>query len=363
MTQTVGEIAEKIGALVAGDATIKVDAPREPGKAGPNDLALAMDPSYAEALATSAARTAVLWSGADWQSLNLKAAIFVERPRYAMSGVTAAFDAPRQLLKGSFSQMVIDPTALIAHDAELGAFITIARGAKIGTGTRIYPHVSIAQNARIGDNVTIYEGAVIGPNVEIGDNVIIHQRAVIGIDGFSFVTPEPGAIDAFKSGQIDKTAQSAQAYARIASLGSVKIAQDVEIGAGVTIDRGTVADTTVAQGTKIDNQVHIGHNVTVGAHCLLCGQVGIAGSSKIGDRVVLGGQAGVADHITIGNDVIVAGAAGVSSNVPPNRVMMGNPAIPMAANIESYKHYRRLPRLAAKIEELQKLVSNVTAKR
>jgi len=105
--------------------------------------------------------------------------------------------------------------------------------------------------------------------------------------------------------------------------------------------------------------VHVGHNVQVGKNCLLCGQVGIAGSSTIGDRVVLGGQVGVADHVTIGADVIVAGKAGVSSNVPPNRAMMGNPAIPMENNIAAYKEYRRLPRWVKKVETLQKQVSKL----
>ncbi len=363
MAYKISEIASSIGAQSAGETQMQVTAPREPRLAGRDDLALAMDPSYQEALEQSEAQAAVLWTGADWQGLGLRAAIFVDRPRFAMSGLTGFFDPNRPFIAGSAAQIVIDPSAEIAKDAQIGAFVTIGRGAKIGPGAKIFSHVSIGEDAQIGADVTIYEGATIGPRVQIGSRVLIHARAVVGADGFSFVTPEAGAIDAFKAGETKAMAAPEQAYARIASLGSVKVGDDVEIGAGCTIDRGTVADTEIGEGTKLDNQVHIGHNVRVGRHCLLCGQVGIAGSSRIGDRVVLGGQAGVADHVKIGDDVMVAGAAGVSSNVPSGRVMMGNPAIQMAANIESYKHYRRLPRLAAKIDELQKLVSNLKAKR
>ena len=147
-----------------------------------------------------------------------------------------------------------------------------------------------------------------------------------------------------------------ESYARIASLGSVLIGNQVEIGAGSTIDRGTIENTKIGNGTKIDNLVHLAHNVSIGNNCLLCGQVGIAGSATIGDRVVLGGQVGVADHISIGSDSIIAGKSGVSSNVPKGRFMMGNPAMKIENNIESYKLFRRLPRILKKIENLHKFV-------
>lgn len=363
MANTVADIAQALNARFEGDGSLRLARPTEPAAATVDDLAMAMDPRFGDQVAGSAAQAAILWDGADWADMGLRAAIFVDRPRFAMSGVTRHFDPGRPLAPGIHPTAIIDPDAEIGPDAAIGAFVVIGAGARIGPAARIFSHVSVAEGAEIGANFTAFEGARIGHHVVIGDHVIVHPNAVIGADGFSFVTPEAGAIDQVKSGAMQTAAQKQQEFARIHSLGSVHIADNVEIGAGAVLDRGTIKNTRIGAGTKLDNMVHVGHNVSVGRTCLLCGQVGIAGSAVIGDRVVLGGQVGVADHVTIGSDVIVAGKAGISSNVPPNRVMMGNPAIPMEANVESYKHYRRLPRLAAKLADLQKQVSKLSAKR
>ncbi|MCB1403731.1 MAG: UDP-3-O-(3-hydroxymyristoyl)glucosamine N-acyltransferase, partial [Rhodobacteraceae bacterium] len=182
----------------------------------------------------------------------------------------------------------------------------------------------------------------------------------IGGDGFSFVTPTPGHVEeARTTGAV--TAARQDEYVRINSLGSVRLGDDVEVGANSCIDRGTVADTRVGDGTKIDNQVQIGHNVRIGRTCLICGHVGIAGSVDVGDRVVLAGKVGIADHVKIGSNVVVAGNSGVASNIPDNRIMMGTPAVRMDLNVEMYKALRRLPRLMARLEAAQKPVSNPDA--
>ena len=134
-------------------------------------------------------------------------------------------------------------------------------------------------------------------------------------------------------------------YLKVESLGAVIISDDVEIGSNCTIDKGTISNTVIGSGTKLDNSVHVAHNVKIGEHCLICGQVGIAGSTKVGDRVVMGGQVGVADNIEIGNDVVLAGKTGLSVNAKPNQFLMGNPAMTKSANIASYMAFRRLPRL------------------
>ena len=134
-------------------------------------------------------------------------------------------------------------------------------------------------------------------------------------------------------------------YLKVESLGAVIISDDVEIGSNCTIDKGTISNTVIGSGTKLDNSVHIAHNVKIGENCLICGQVGIAGSTKVGDRVVMGGQVGVADNIQVGNDVVLAGKTGLSVNAKPNQFLMGNPAMPKSASIASYMALRRLPRL------------------
>jgi len=193
--------------------------------------------------------------------------------------------------------------------------------------------------------------------VQIGDGFIAQAGVVIGVDGFSYVTPKLGSVEEAKATGKITDASRTTGFVRINSLGSVVIGDRVEIGANTAIDRGTIANTSIGEGTKIDNLVHIGHNVTIGKHCLICGQVGIAGSTVVGDRVVLGGQVGVADHINIGSDVIAAGKSGISSNVPSGRVIMGSPAMRMDLNINAYKALRRLPRLVAKVAALEKAIS------
>jgi UDP-3-O-[3-hydroxymyristoyl] glucosamine N-acyltransferase len=197
----------------------------------------------------------------------------------------------------------------------------------------------------------------VGARVAIGARFIAQPGAVIGADGFSFVTPEPGAIEEVRRSLGDRGAARQSSYARIASLGSVRIGDDVEIGANSTIDRGTLSDTVIGDGTKVDNLVQIGHNVVIGRDCLICGQVGIAGSTVIGDRVVLAGQCGVADHLQVGDDVIAGAASIILSRVPAGRVVMGYPAMKMDANIEAYKALRRLPRLMRDMVDRQKRVS------
>jgi UDP-3-O-[3-hydroxymyristoyl] glucosamine N-acyltransferase len=191
----------------------------------------------------------------------------------------------------------------------------------------------------------------------IGDRFICQPGAVIGADGFSFVTPEKSGVEEIRETLGVRNVIRAQSWSRIHSLGAVTIGHDVEIGANACIDRGSVRDTVIGDGTKLDNLVHVGHNVQLGRDCLLCGQVGIAGSARIGDRVVLGGQCGVSDNIFVGNDVIAGGATKIMTNAPPGRVLLGSPAVKMATHVEMQKALRRLPRLAATVADLQKAVS------
>ncbi len=357
MGYTISQIADALGAEAAGDLGLVVSGPAEPAAASADHLALAMEKSYEQALGEGQAQAAILWDGADWQALGLRAAIFAPRSRYVMSGVTRVFEKPPEIESGIHPSSIIHPEVEIGENAAIGPFVVIGRGARIGANARILSHSTIGEDARIGDDALLYQGVHIGARIEIGDRCIAQAGCVIGSDGFSYVTPKPGAVEeARATGKITEASRS-DGFARINSLGSVTIGDDVEFGANCTIDRGTIANTTIGDGTKLDNLVQVGHNVVVGKTCLLCGQVGVAGSTVIGDRVVLGGQVGVADHLSIGSDVVVAGKSGVSSNIPPGRVMMGNPAMKMDLNVESYKALRRLPRLVARVLDLEKRVS------
>jgi UDP-3-O-[3-hydroxymyristoyl] glucosamine N-acyltransferase len=232
----------------------------------------------------------------------------------------------------------------------------IGRGVRIGPRARIASHVSIAEGAHIGEDALLNAGVRIGPRVKIGDRFIANPGAVLGGDGFAFVTPERSGVEEIRENLADRTEIRAQSWTRIHSLGSVEIGDDVEIGANTTIDRGTIRDTRVGSGTKIDNLVMLGHNVTVGRDCLIVSQVGIAGSTRVGDRVVLGGQVGVSDNIFIGNDVIAGARTEIRTNVPAGRVILGAPAMKMEQTIQTWKHIRRLGRLYDQVAELRRAV-------
>jgi UDP-3-O-[3-hydroxymyristoyl] glucosamine N-acyltransferase len=356
MAHSIRDIAAALGADAAGDLDLMVASAAEPAMAGPDDLALAMDPKYAAGLSQGQARAAILWPGADWRAMGLQAALWVPRPRIAMAGLTRLMDPGPQIAAGVHPLTVIDPSARIGAGAAIGPFVSIGAEVEIGPGARIASHVSIAEGARIGCDALILQGVRIGARVRIGDRFVCQPGSVLGADGFSFVTPEKSGVEEIRETLGSRDGIRAQSWTRIHSIGAVSIGDDVEIGANVCIDRGTIRDTLIGSGTKLDNLVHIGHNVQVGRDCLLCGQVGIAGSARIGDRVVMGGQCGVNDNIFVGDDVICGGATKVFTNAPAGRVLLGYPAVRMETHVEMQKALRRLPRLAARVAILEKVI-------
>jgi UDP-3-O-[3-hydroxymyristoyl] glucosamine N-acyltransferase len=344
MKHSIAEIARALGAEAAGDMSLAVGRAAEPAMAGPDDLALAMSPAWAAGLAQGRARAAMVWPGADWQAMGLAAAIFAPRGRLAMAGLSALMDPGPQVAPGVHPAAIVDPTAEIGPGAAIGPLVVIGAGVRIGARARIAPHATVAEGAVIGDDALIHAGVRIGARVVIGARFIAQPGAVVGSDGFSFVTPEKSGVEEIRETLGHREGIVPQRQVRIHSLGAVEIGDDVEIGANACIDRGTVRDTVIGRGTKLDNLVHIGHNVQVGEDCLLCGQVGIAGSARIGNRVVLGGQCGVNDNIFVGDDVIAGGATKIFTNAPAGRVLLGYPAVKMETHVEMQKALRRLPR-------------------
>ncbi len=363
MGYTVSEIAAALEAVAYGDTGLSVERAAEPADAGRDDLALAMDPKYASGLPKGNARVALLWDGADWESLGLSAAITVRRPRFAMAGLTALLDSGPAIAQGIHPTAVIDGTAEIGVGAAIGPLVVIGAGVRIGSGACIANHSSIAEGAQIGSNALLHSGVRIGRYVRIGHRFIAQPGAVIGSDGFSFVTPEKSRAESIRENMEDIEEESElQKWSRIHSLGSVVIGDDVEIGATTCVDSGTIRSTRIGDRTKIDNQVHIAHNCEIGRDCLIAGQVGMAGSARIGNNVVLAGKVGVADNTFVGDGVIAGGATMIMSNAPAGRVLMGSPAMKMESHVAIYKALRRLPRLAAKVAELQKAVSKTDPK-
>ncbi|WP_171207468.1 MULTISPECIES: UDP-3-O-(3-hydroxymyristoyl)glucosamine N-acyltransferase [unclassified Ruegeria] len=356
MQFTIQQIADALGVEAAGNTDLTVLRAAEPGDAGPTDLAMAMSPKYAESLSGGTARAAVLWDGADWKALGLEAAIFVARPRRAMAGVTAMMDRGQGVVPGVHPSAVIDPTAEIGENVSIGPLVVIGARARVGSGSILGAHATVGMDAVLGENALLREMVSIGARAQIGDRFIAQPGARVGGDGFSYVTPEVSGAENARKTMGDQGDAKAQSWMRIHSLGAVQIGDDVEIGSNCTIDNGTIRNTVIGDGSKLDNLVHVGHNTRVGRDCLLCGQTGVSGSVEIGNNVVLGGQTGVVDNIFIGDGVISGGGTKILSNVPAGRVIMGYPGVKMESHTEIYKSQRRLPRLARDIEALKKAV-------
>ncbi|MGB3243595.1 MAG: UDP-3-O-(3-hydroxymyristoyl)glucosamine N-acyltransferase [Sulfitobacter sp.] len=356
MPHTIHDIAQAIGADVVGDGALVIGKVAEPASAGADDLALAMSPKFAEGLSKGQARAALMWPDADWQSYGLLAAILPRRPRFAMSGLTQMLDKGQGFGSGIHPSAVIDETAVLGADVSVGPLAVISAGARVGAGSIIGPQCFIGIDVTIGEAAYLREHVSIGARATIGARFIAQPGARIAGDGFSFVTPEESAVEAARASLGDQGDAKAQSWNRVHSLGSVTIGDDVEIGANSSVDCGTVRDTRIGNGTKLDSLVQIGHNAVIGNHTLICAQVGVAGSANVGNYVVLGGHSGVSDNIFVGDGAILGGGTKVLSNVPAGRTMLGYPATQMDRQMEIYRAQRRLPRLLREVAELRKAV-------
>jgi UDP-3-O-[3-hydroxymyristoyl] glucosamine N-acyltransferase len=356
----VRDIAQALGARLDGDGDIAVERLVHPAKAeSASDLALATSPQAAAALAQTKASAVVVAAAAPRPNRAFAALIAVAEPRTALARLTALFDPGPQQQPG------VHPTAVVAADAELGAavsigaYVTIGPRSRVGAGTTIMPHVTVGAGATIGARALIHSGARIGHECRLGDRVIVHGNVVVGADGFSFA-PDLMSAASFSA---------AVTVQRVHSLGNVVIGDDVEIGACTTIDRATLESTRIGRGTKIDDHVHVGHNVSIGESCILCGMVGISGSVVIGDRVRLGGGVGIADHVRIGDQAVVAAGSGVATDVAPGAFVSGYPALPHQRTIEQQLYLGRQKRLhdrvgalASRLDDLERIVDPTVKK-
>jgi UDP-3-O-[3-hydroxymyristoyl] glucosamine N-acyltransferase len=236
---------------------------------------------------------------------------------------------------------VIDPSAVVDENVWIGACSVIGPSSRIAAGVRIYPNVTIYENVTIGKDSIIHSGTAIRERSVIGERVVIHNNSVVGCDGFGYAKDEE------------------RSWLKIPQTGRVVIEDDVEIGAGTTIDRASVGESRIGRGTKIDNLVQIGHSCTVGEDSLLCAQVGLAGSSHIGSRVILAGQAGVAGHLTIGDDVVLTAKSATSHDVPAGKIISGIPAFDNKEWLRSTAAYRRLGEMQRRIRELEKRLAAI----
>lgn len=243
---------------------------------------------------------------------------------------------------GIHPQAHVDASATLGEGCWVGAGATIGPDVRIGDRTRIHPGVHIQAGCCIGTDCELHSGVVLYENTNLGDRVLIHAGSILGAYGFGY-----------------KLVQGR--HCRTAQLGWVQIESDVEIGAGVTIDRGTYGATYVGEGTKIDNQVQIAHNVRIGKHNLICAQVGIAGSCSTGNYVVLAGQVGMKDHIHLGDGVKVGAQAGLMSDAAPGEVLLGSPAINQKEQMQIFALQMRLPEMRKQLKHMQAMLEQLQA--
>jgi len=326
---TLAEIAKLTGAVLpAGTAReLRIGNVAPLDRAGPADLAF-LDKERFAAIAAKTHAGACLTTAAFAGYLPERVVRLIVREPYRNFVMVTRELFPDALRPSSLFEAVGIASAHVHPQARLEDGVTVDPGAVIGPRAEIGADTVIAANAVIGADVRLGRGCAIGPsaiisNALIGDRVIIHPGCKIGQDGFGFVTSD-------------------NANLKIPQVGRVIIQDDVEIGAGTTIDRGAMSDTVIGEGSKIDNLVQIGHNVVIGRYCILVAQTGISGSVTIGDYVMLGGQAGVADHVTIGENARVAGQSGVISDIPAGERWGGYPARRRGEWLRGHAVLRRL---------------------
>jgi UDP-3-O-[3-hydroxymyristoyl] glucosamine N-acyltransferase len=332
MPYTTEEIAKLIGGQVVGDssAVLKNFTTIEGAQAG--SLTFAENEEYF-ARAEQSAATAII---ADKRFASAKKTlILVPHARLAFAKALALFFPDPKFPGGIHPTAVIAPTAGIDATAYIGPHCVIGERVSIGARTVLQAGNYVGDDSRLGEDVTLFPSVTIYSRGVIGHRVRIHANSVVGSDGYGYV-------------------QDGSVHVKVPQIGNVVIGDDVEIGAGVTIDRGALGATVIGKGTKIDNLVQIGHNVQIGEGCLLISQVGIAGSVTLGSHVILAGQVGVGGHLKIGNDVIVGAKSGVMHDIPDGQKWMWIPAQPDRDVKRQLIAIQRLPELLRRVAELEK---------
>jgi UDP-3-O-[3-hydroxymyristoyl] glucosamine N-acyltransferase len=356
--KTLGQIAKYLDGELRGDTDVAITRVVHPALVrGPQDLALVLSGSVIELLKQNQVTNAVV--PAELGSVDVPNFVLVPRPRLALARLLELFERPAYSAEGIHPSAVIDPTAKIGANTSIGPHCWIGPNTVIGTGCRLISNVSIGAEVSIGNQTLLHAGVFVGDRCEIGNHVIIQPNATVGGDGFSFVTPEPGSVESVRPNKKTEVTSFNYEIVRVNSIGNVVIEDHVEIGAGACIDRGTLGETRIGSGSKLDNLVQVGHNVTIGRNCLIAGLAGLAGSSKVGDRVVMGGQSGLPDHMEVGDDAVIWAQAGVAGNVPAKQAVGSTPAVPLREFLERQVQLKRLPTMQRQLKELQKAVEDL----
>ncbi len=342
-TLTAQQIAVHLNGRILGDVEVIISAVEVTGRASATDLTFVGDVKKISRLKSSKTRLVLVPHAAEPVVDGIAGVTFilVDEPEVAFLQIAGLLMPQR-----SPSTTGISPTAIVAESACIGAdtaighHVVIGEDVTIGQGCRIEHGAVIEDGCSLGNNVIIHPNCVLYPDLNIGNDVTIHATCVIGADGFGYRTVDGR-------------------HERLPHYGTVRICDDVEIGPGTTIDRAKVGETIIGTGTRIDNQVMIGHNCHIGPHNLIVAQVGFAGSVSTGSYVVCAGQVGVADHVHLGNGAIIGGKSGVTHDLRGGESYFGTPAIPAAEAAKSMTALRRLPEIRYTVKQLERDVAVV----
>jgi len=319
---TLAEIVEFLRATHTGDGGRVITAVAPLAEADGHQLSFLNNKKYLGQLAGTKAAAVLVPQELEGED---KRWIRVADPYFAIARIVGRWFNARPLAKGISPKAAIAASARIGSNVAIGPFTTIGENVVVGDKVTIFQGVSIEADSTVGDDCIIYPSVVIYDGTRIGRRCIIHAGVVIGSDGYGFAAHEGR-------------------HHKIPQIGIVRIEDDVEIGAGTTIDRAALGETVIGEGTKIDNLVQIGHNVKIGKHCLLVSQVGIAGSTELGDYVSVAGQSGFSGHLKIGHRVQVAAKSAVLEDVPNDTKVMGSPAVPFQEFARRHAAVKRLAR-------------------
>lgn len=340
ISHTAAQIAERLQGEVLGDASTILTGLASAENARPGDLTFADKAEYALAAEASAA-TAILVSGGF--SSTKKLVIRVPNARIAVAKLLPVFFPPDQYPPGVHPSAIVDSSARVDATSHIGPHCVVAAGVSIGARSVLLGGNYLGRDASLGEDVFLHPNVVIYSRSVIGHRVAIHAGTVIGSDGYGYV---------FDEGR----------HRKVLQVGNVVIHNDVEIGANTAIDRAALGSTVIGAGTKIDNLVHVAHNVVMGRHCLVMGQVGFAGSTKLGDYVVVASQSGIAGHLKLGNQAMIGAKSGVMRDIPDGGKVLGIPALPDKQAKRQMIAAQQLPEILHRLRDLEQQCAALTAK-
>lgn len=325
---TLGELAERVGARVVGDAARRVRAVATLARAGADDLSFLTNPRYREQAEASRAGALLVPAGQAFAGRDL---LEHAEPYFALAQLLGLLHPAPAAEPGVHSTAVVGGGGRIDPGATVGAYAVLGERVEVGPGAVIGPLAVLGNDVRIGAGSVVHAQAVLYDGTWVGERCVVHSGVVLGSDGFGFATHRGR-------------------HVKVPQVGRVVVEDEVEIGANTTVDRAMLDETRIGQGSKIDNLVQLGHNVRLGKGCLLVSQVGISGSTVLGDYVVIAGQSGAAGHLTLGDGVRVAAKSAVFKDAAAGEQLAGIPAVPAA-------RWRRQQAAAGKLDELRKRVA------